>query len=137
MTNPNVKAFIDSVMQSELTDSIADRTEILEKLTEHIRMEPDENLDAIAVIQCSQAAIKQLRAMQGWDQAQRHEITGKVDISLDPELLARKLVFMLDNGKAPIDILPEPVAGVFLEQNEEEKEPEMDPGEVDKLTVKP
>ena len=137
LSNPKVKAYMDSVMQSRLTDSIADRNEILEKLTEHMRMEPDENLDAIAVIQRSQEAIKQLRAMQGYDQAQRHEITGKVDISLDPELLARKLIFMLDNANQAIDITPEPVAAESLEQNQSGNTPKLEQIEGDQVLKAP
>jgi phage terminase small subunit len=114
LSNPKVKAFMDNVMQSRLTDSIADRNEVLEKLTTIIREKPGDEITKVAADRAAMEAIRQIRSMEGWDAAQRVDVQGKVDVSLD-----------------------EPVAGVFLEQNEEEKEPEMDPGEVDKLTVKP
>jgi hypothetical protein len=106
MTKPVVRAYMDSVMQDRAVDSIADRTEILEKLTEYVRLEPGDNIDKFAVIRIAQEAIKQLRAIQGWDAAQHVDVTGNVEVDINPELLARKLVFMLDNGTEPIDLLP-------------------------------
>jgi hypothetical protein len=118
MRNHDVKAFTDSVMQSRAAAAVVDRNEVLEKLTTIIREKPGDEITKVAADKAAMEAIRQIRSMEGWDAAQRVDVQGKVDVSLDPELLARKLVFMLDNGKAPIDILPESAGLLQLNQGD-------------------
>jgi len=89
LSNVNVKAFMDSVLLNWVTKKIMEREEGLERLTKVARIEIDE-LDLSdqgdkAKLHYSMEAIKQLRAIEGWDKARQHEISGPEVVPLTPK----------------------------------------------------
>jgi hypothetical protein len=100
-----VKAFLDSVRDHRLDETIMARDEALRKLTELGRVNvPDivEDNKEISKIKLSAVfeSIKQIRAMQGWDAAEKHVLTNKAgeDVLQTPQELAKRMLFLLNQG---------------------------------------
>ena len=112
LRKPKVKAFMDSVMQDQVNATIMERDEALKHLTRVGRFSVEEkNLDELASrdelnvlkvkLHSSTEAIKQLRAMQGWDAAHKVENVaseGNTANPLDSRELARSVLFMIQEA---------------------------------------
>ena len=84
LTNPNVKAFYDSLIAQSATSAILTRTEALEILSRNAS-QAEEHRD-------QHQAIKQLSAMEGWDAPKKQEITGKDGGAIAVTRIERKII---------------------------------------------
>jgi phage terminase small subunit len=113
LRNPKVKAFMESVMQDQVNATIMERDEALKRLTRVGRFTVEEkDLDEVASrdesdilkvkLSSSAESIKQIRAMQGWDLARKHEAkeTEAEKPELDSMELARSVLFILHQANA-------------------------------------
>ena len=110
LRNVVVKAFLDSVRDHRLIDTIMTRDEALRKLTELGRITvPDmvgDNKEIVRIkIGVVIESIKQIRAMQGWDAAEKHVLTNKAgeDVLPDAHELVRRMLFLINMGVVVTD----------------------------------
>lgn len=74
LSNPNVKAFYESLINEKTKKSIMTRDEALIVLAEIINDKENSPRDRTG-------AIKQFSTMQGWDSATKHEIKGDLEVT--------------------------------------------------------
>lgn len=79
LSRPNVKAFIESVQGESINKRIMTREKALERLTGIANAEVHDLGDITATD--SRGAIKQLSEMEGWNAAQKIDVSGTVDIA--------------------------------------------------------